>query len=100
VSIRRRHSGYWNRHYLKLTFDNEFAIPADVSHLKPGTEVEVKIHRIIPDVSTESRQAADVPAARLLLELAQEDRPGWRSDGSMRLDDYLNEEIHGNDRVR
>jgi hypothetical protein len=53
VSIRRRGSGYWNRHYLKLTFDNEFVIPADVSHLKQGDEVEVKVHRVIPDVSAE-----------------------------------------------
>ena len=31
VSIRKGRSGRWNHHYVKLTRDNEFAIPADVA---------------------------------------------------------------------
>ena len=85
---------------MKLTRDNEFAIPADVTHLKAGDEIEVKIHQIIPDVSDELAGTADLAAARLLLDLAQERRPGWRSDGSTRLDEYLKEEIRGGGSVR
>jgi len=33
VSIRKGGSGRWNHHYVKLTHDNEFAIPADVTGL-------------------------------------------------------------------
>jgi hypothetical protein len=39
------------------------------------------------------RQKTDVSAAGLLLELAQENRPGWRTDGSARVDDYLSEDV-------
>lgn len=100
VSIRRKDSGRWNHHYFKLTYDNEIAIPADVAHLNPGDDVLVKIHRVIPDVSAEAQKNLDASATGLLLELAQNERPGWRSDGSARVDEYLNEEIQGTESVR
>jgi hypothetical protein len=90
ISLRPAGKGYWNRHYVKLTFDNEFAIPADVTHLRPGDDVEVKIHRVVPDVSVEP-PSNHASGAGLLLALAARHRSGWRTDGSERLDDYLNE---------
>ncbi len=89
VSIRPAGAGRWNHHYFKLTFDNEFAIPSDIAHLTQGDRIEVRIHRIIPDLTHTVR----VSAAGLLLALAAQTRPGWRSDGSLRLDDYLKEEL-------
>jgi hypothetical protein len=92
LSLRKARSGRWNHHYVKLTQDNEFAIPADVSLVQPGDAVEIKIHALY---SGTPRSAA-APVARgasLLLALAARDRPGWREDGSTRLDEYLNEEL-------
>ena len=93
LSIRKRGHGRWNHHYLKLTSDNELALPADVVHLRPGDAVEVKVHRIIPDVAYDSQPEAR--GAGVLLSLAKSARPGWRTDGSTRLEEYLNEQAHG-----
>ena len=98
VSIRRAAGkGRWNHHYVKLTRDNEFAIPSDVVAIQPGNEIEVKIHRLIRD---EPLHAVPVSppssAAGLLLQLAGEPRPSsGRTDGSEQVDRYLDEGIHG-----
>lgn len=99
VSIRRRGKGRWNHHYVKLTHDNEFAIPADVTALAGGDEIEVRVHRVIRD------QAFEPPGRRptgagLLVALAGEPRPEWREDGSVDLDRYLEEGTRGSDRTR
>ena len=93
VSIRPLHSGRWNHHYFKLTCDNEFSIPADVTHLRPGDAIEVKIRQVIPDVSapvgTNAPTAADV-----LLELMERPRPSsGRADGAQNHDEYLRQEF-------
>jgi len=98
ASIRTSGVGRWNHHYLKLTGDNEFSIPSDVAHLNPGDEVEVKIHRIISDVPVSPKAASTQSAAGLLLELEKRPRPGWRHDGSLRLDEHLKEEIEDESR--
>lgn len=89
VSIRAAGQGRWNHHYFKLTYDNEFAIPSDVTHLSPGDEVDVKVHRVIEDAPV----AVPRSGASTLRSLAAQPRPGWREDGSVRLDDYLREEV-------
>jgi hypothetical protein len=90
VSIRRSGGGRWNHHYLKLTSDNEFAVPADITGLQCGDAVDVKVHRVIPDVALPTPSGSS--GADLLLRLAAEPRPAWRSDGSTRLDEYLRAE--------
>jgi len=91
VSIRRGHTGRWNHHYVKLTSDNEFAIPADVVGIQPGDAVEVKLHRVIRD-----EPVAPAPqGAALLMTLARAPWPGWRADGAARVDDYLRAEVRG-----
>jgi hypothetical protein len=94
ISIRPNGQGRWNHHYVKLTFDNEFAIPSDVVHLQGGDEVEVKIHRIIAD-SPPPSSTPNRSGAGLILELNSEERPGWREDGSSNVDEYLNNEVRG-----
>ena len=99
VSVRKANAGRWNHHLLKLTFDNELAIPADVTSLGPGDRVQVKVHAVYPGTPKPSR-ATSAKGAGLLVALANEDLPGWRSDGSRRVDEYLNEGIRGPRRVR
>ena len=94
ISLRRNGSGRWNHHYVKFTSDNEFSIPSDVTGIKPGDRVEVKIHRIIRDEAVEPAPAAPQGAA-LLLALALKPRPGWRADGAENLDRYLQDELRG-----
>jgi hypothetical protein len=91
LSLRKARRGRWNHHYVKLTHDNEFSIPADVTLVQPGDAVEVKIHALYP--GTPRSVGAPPRGARLLLALASRERPGWREDGSTRLDEYLNEDI-------
>jgi hypothetical protein len=86
-SIRAAGVGRWNHHYSKLTQDNEFAIPSDVTALQPGEQVEVKVHEIIPHSPLPSPTEAS-PAAPLL-ELAAAAGHDERADGSERVDDYL-----------
>jgi hypothetical protein len=96
VSLRRANAGRWNHHYVKLTADNEFAIPADVTEVKPGDELQVKIHRIILDVPLEPAKAPR--GAGLLVALAATPRPGWRTDGAENMDEYLRRAIHDDTR--
>lgn len=93
VSIRKHGVGRWNHHYVKLTYDNEFALPSDVVHLKPGDVIDVKIHRVIPDVAHEVTPTGG--GAEVLLSLESRQRSGWRTDGSTNVDAYLNEKPHG-----
>lgn len=93
VSVRRRGSRTWVRHYFKLTTQNGFLIPKDVAHLKVGDTLDVRVHRIVPDEALPPPRSAATSAAGLLLELMKEARPGWRTDGAARHDEYLNEEI-------
>lgn len=95
VSIRRAGRGRWNHHYVKLTADNEFAVPADVTGLGPGDEIEVKVHRLIRDEEASAQEPGASRGAGLLIALAAEPRPGWRTDGAERLDDYLAEDERG-----
>ena len=99
VSIRRRGRGRWNHHYVKLTHDNEFAIPADVAALAAGDEIDVKVHRVIRDEPIEPPGSRPTGAA-LLVALASEPRPEWREDGSVELDRYLEEGARGANRPR
>ncbi len=86
-SIRRAGTGRWNHHLVKLTFDNEFSLPADVSAIQPGHRVDVKIHRIIADVPLATPVAGS--PADPLLDLAASAGHDPRVDGSDRVDDYL-----------
>lgn len=92
VSLRKAGKGRWNHHYVKLTYDNEFAVPSDVVLVHPGDAVEVKIHALYPG-TPRSQAAPTARGAGLLVALASRDRPGWREDGSTRLDEYLNEDL-------
>lgn len=90
VSIRSAGRGRWNHHYFKLTYDNEFAVPSDVSHLQSGDRIEVRIHRIVSDAAVRGAVAS---GAGVLTALAARRRQGWRSDGSDRVDEYLRESL-------
>jgi hypothetical protein len=85
--------GRWNHHYSKLTHDNEFAIPSDVTGLRPGDDVEVKVHEIIPHAPLPSPTAPS-PAAPLLdlAALAAAAGGDARVDGSDCVDEYLAED--------
>ena len=96
-SIRRKGQGRWNHHLAYLTQDNEFAVPADVQHIKPGSAVEVKIRRVVPDTDA---LAVPLPRAEnagvVLLSLVQLAGADDRVDGSERVDDYLyGDDQHG-----
>lgn len=70
-SIRPKGEGRWNHHWSQLTFDNEFAVPADVTHIERGSVVEVKIHRVVKNIDAladDGEQSAG--GAALLLQLA------------------------------
>jgi hypothetical protein len=88
VSIRKGGAGRWNHHYVKLTFDNELAIPSDVSGIQPGDAIEVKVHAIYSG-TPRPIAAPRAGGAALLLQLAADERPGWRTDGSVDVDAYL-----------
>lgn len=90
-SIRRARSGRWNRHYAKLTADNEFGIPSDVSGIQAGDRVEVKLHRLTPDVDAlaPSNSTTVATAGAALLSLAEQAGEDPRRDGSRRVDEEL-----------
>ncbi|HKY40900.1 MAG TPA: hypothetical protein VJN18_33425 [Polyangiaceae bacterium] len=90
-SIRRGRSGRWNRHYAKLTSDNEFCIPSDVSGIRPGDRVEVKLHRLIPDVDALAPPVVtgSKTAGAVLLSVADQAGEDPRRDGSHRIDEEL-----------
>jgi hypothetical protein len=70
-SIRPKGDGRWNHHWSQLTFDNEFAVPADVTHIDRGSLVEVKIHRVVKNVDALADDGGEPPTgATALLQLA------------------------------
>jgi len=88
-SIRRCGHGRWNHHLAFLTYDNEFAIPADVTAIKGGDAVEVKIHQLIPNANAlGGPQPSNNPGA-LLSGLAAVAGSDERKDGSQNVDEYL-----------
>lgn len=93
-SVRSHGKGRWNHHLAYLTFDNEFAIPADVTGIKGGDEVEIKIHRVIPDGDALAGRQASATAGGLLMRLAEEAGEDDRTAGSTQVDEIL----YGNQR--
>lgn len=89
-SIRLVGRGRWNHHLSYLTHDNEFAVPADVTHIRPGSQVEVKVRRIIPDADalTASEEVPANPGA-LLLSLADQAGDDETLPSSGDVDEYL-----------
>ena len=92
-SVRPAGRGRWNHHLSYLTYDTEFSIPADVTRIKKGARVDVKLHRVIPDGNALVPPTPPPNASSVLLALAEqaerdlgEDR---REDGSTHVDDYL-----------
>ncbi|MGD0837674.1 MAG: hypothetical protein ABSB49_13610 [Polyangia bacterium] len=98
-SIRRRGQGRWNHHLAYLTCDNEFAIPADVTAIKGGDAVEIKIHQVIPNVSAlaghDSEPSNNSPGALLCGLAAEGAGDDERTDGSQNVDEYLYGRDHG-----
>lgn len=88
-SIRPRGRGRWNHHLAYLTYDNEFAIPADVTHIGGGDQVEIKIHRIIPDADALAGGRSPVNAGGTLLRLAESAADDDRTSGSTQVDEIL-----------
>jgi hypothetical protein len=88
-SIRKKGEGRWNHHWAQLTFDNEFAIPADVVHIDRGDAVEVKIHRVVQDIDALHGNDETQGGAALLLQLAEIGGEDERVDGSRAVDEYL-----------
>jgi hypothetical protein len=87
-SIRLKGVGRWNHRLSFLTFDNEFSVP-DLAHIEPGSEVEVKIRRLIPDQDALAAQPVTPNAGAVLSALSAEAGEDDRSDGSQNVDDYL-----------
>jgi hypothetical protein len=87
-SIRPKGVGRWNHRLAFLTFDNEFSLP-DLVHIGPGSEVEVKIRRLIPDQDALAARSAAPNAGALLCALSAEAGDDDRADGSQHVDDYL-----------
>ncbi len=86
-SIRRSGRGRWNHHLAKLTYDNEFSIPSDVTGLRAGDRIDVKIHRIVADVPIVASPVTT--AADALVALGAAAGRDDRIDGSERIDEYL-----------
>jgi hypothetical protein len=82
-SIRLAGRGRWNHLLSKLTYDNEFEIPAGFSRIAPGDRVEVKIHRLIADVPVPLPRSAGETV--LSLPTGEDER----TDGSQNVDAYL-----------
>jgi hypothetical protein len=95
VSIRPANAGNgrWNHYYVKLTRDNEFSVPAGAPGVTPGTPLDVKVHRVIEDRDVSPAPGSASTFWGTLLKLNERLREGWRTDGSERLDEYLNDEI-------
>jgi|SRR5580698_4190819 hypothetical protein len=94
-SIRPRGRGRWNHHLAYLTYDNEFAIPADVTHISGGDQVEIKIHRIVPDADALAGGRGPVNAGGTLLRLAENAADDDRTNGSTQVDEVLYGRGHG-----
>jgi hypothetical protein len=89
VSLRPKDDGRWNHHLVKLTYDCEFSIPSDATRFVAGSEVDVKVHRVIPDESVEPPPTPT--GAGVLLAIAGS--ASWRSDGAARLDEHIANDI-------
>lgn len=92
VSLRPRDDGRWNHHLVKLTFDCELSIPSDVTRFVAGAEVDVKVHRVIPDESLEA--PPDATGAGVLLAMAGTSG-AWRTDGASHMDEHIANDIKG-----
>lgn len=88
-SIRSKGRGRWNHHWAQLTFDNEFAVPADVANIRRGADVEVKIHRVVKDIDALHDGTEPSVGAGIIAQLANLGGVDDREDGSRALDDYL-----------
>ena len=88
-SLRARGKGRWNHHLAYLTFDNEFAIPTDVTGIRGGDEVEIKIHRVIPDADALAGHQPANTAGGVLMRLAEEAGDDDRTSGSTQVDEFL-----------
>lgn len=90
-SIRKASAGRWNHHYAKLTFDNEFAVPNDVTGIHPGDRVVIKLHRLIRDSDAFAPlpAVASGTAGAALLAIAELAGDDPREDGSERIDEEL-----------
>jgi antitoxin component of MazEF toxin-antitoxin module len=90
LSLRKAGGGRWNHDYARLTFDSEFAVPAKALGVKPGDEIEIKIHQVLVT------SPAPLPKARtgaaLLVEMADDARLDDRKLGADRHDEVLNAE--------
>ncbi|HVV16648.1 MAG TPA: hypothetical protein VHH90_05530 [Polyangia bacterium] len=93
-SVRLQGKGRWNHHLAYLTSDNEFAIPSDVTGIKGGDRVDVKIHRVIPDADALNGPEVAATAGGVLLRLAEQAGEDDRTAGSTQVDDIL----YGNER--
>jgi hypothetical protein len=89
-SIRTEGTGRWNSHWAQLTYDNEFAIPTNVTEIESGTRVEVKIHGAVAAIDVlEGTTAARLNPGGLLLALADAGEEDPRIDGSVNVDEHL-----------
>lgn len=95
VSLRKVGSAYWNHHYFRLTCDNEFAIPTDITGLQQGDRVQIKVHAVIEEKTAEPEphESGAALLLRLVEELDRKGVEGWRTDGAERHDYYLREDI-------
>ncbi|HVV48388.1 MAG TPA: hypothetical protein VHO06_01900 [Polyangia bacterium] len=94
-SVRPRGRGRWNHHLAYLTYDNEFAVPTDVTHIRPGAQVEIKIHRIIPDADALAGGGRPLNAGGALLRLAERAGDDEWIAGSTQVDELLYGRGHG-----
>ena len=89
-SIRKLGGGRWNHLYAKLSYDNEFAVPSGITAIQAGDRVEVKLHRVMPDVDALAPQAAASGTdAAILLAMAAAAGEDPRHYGSERIDEEL-----------
>jgi hypothetical protein len=87
-SIRPKGAGRWNHRLAFLTYDNEFSVP-DLRHIEPGSEVEIRIRRLIPDQDALTLGSTPPNAGALFSTLAEHAGVDDRSDGSQNVDGYL-----------
>ena|SRR5260221_10789992 len=88
-SLRPTGRGRWNHHLAYLTYDNEFAIPADVTGIVGGSSVEVKIHRVTPDTDALAKGPPSGTAGAALLRIAESAGDDDRTSGSTEVDEVL-----------
>jgi hypothetical protein len=89
LSLRKAARGRWNHLYARLTHDNEFAIPTNVSEIAPGDHVEIKIRDVL---ATTPVRAGRAGAGSLLVEMAEAAATNAGEVAADRHDYYLNDE--------